>query len=30
MVGLKDMYYEIIEEGKQTINYDNIFKYIVG
>jgi len=30
MVGLKDMFYEIADMGKDTINYDNIFKYILG
>jgi hypothetical protein len=30
MVGLKDMFYEIVEEGKETISYEGIFKYIVG
>lgn len=30
MVGLKDMFYEIIEEGKDTISYEDIFKYVLG
>lgn len=30
MVGLKDMFYEIAEEGHQTISYHQLFKYILG
>lgn len=30
MVGLKDMFYEITDEGKDTIIFDKLFKYIVG
>lgn len=30
MVGLKDMFYEIVEEGAKFINYPQFFKYILG
>lgn len=30
MVGLKDMFREIVKEGKNSITYDEIFKYVVG
>jgi hypothetical protein len=30
MVGLKDMFYEIVEEAKDTIGYEDIFKYVLG
>ena len=30
MVGLKDMFYEIVEEGHHVINYPQFFKYILG
>jgi hypothetical protein len=30
MVGLKDMFFEISEEGKDTIGYEEIFKYVLG
>lgn len=30
MVGLKDMFYEIVDEGQNSINYQQFFKYILG
>lgn len=30
MIGLKDMFYEIIDENKETITYEDLFKYILG
>ena len=30
MIGLKDMFYEIVEESKDAITYENLFKYILG
>lgn len=30
MIGLKDMFFEIVDEGKDSIGYEKFFKYIVG
>jgi hypothetical protein len=30
LVGLKDMFYDIAEEGQSCIKYSHIFKYILG
>lgn len=30
MIGLKDMFFEIVDEGKDFIGYEKFFKYIVG
>jgi hypothetical protein len=30
MVGLKDMFYEIAEEAKDSIGYEEILKYVLG
>lgn len=30
MVGLKDMFYEIVHDGKDSINYQEFFRYILG
>ena len=30
MIGLKDMFFEIVDEGKDYIVYEKFFKYIVG
>ena len=30
MVGLKDMFFELAEEGKAGVRFDQVFKYIVG
>ena len=30
MVGLKDMFYEVAEEGRNFVTYPAVFKYLVG
>lgn len=30
MIGLKDMFREIAQEGKDTVTYSEIFKYVIG
>ena len=30
MVGLKDMFRQIVKEGKETVIFEEVFKYLVG
>ena len=30
LVGLKDMFREIVKDGKDTIKYEEVFSYVVG
>ena len=30
LVGLKDMFREIVKDGKNSISYQEIFQYVVG
>jgi hypothetical protein len=30
MVGLKDMFFEVAEEGKDVVRFPQLFRYIVG